>query len=141
MTAWWMEYLGKPWQAAPAPPDSYNCGELVREIYRKHLSIEMAPIPADALDLRQCVAAMAGGRYGLSPLPPENDPREFDVVFLARAKYDDHCGLAVNTGEGLMILHCQRGAGVLLDSPFDLAVRGYRRLSWYRHSEIGGAHA
>lgn len=136
MNNWWQKYLGKPWQAAPGPPESFNCGELVRHIYRERRGIEMVPIEADASDLRQCIEGMDCRPYGLRPLTEGESVRELDVVFMARNKYDDHCGLAVETAEGLMTLHCQQGAGVLLDSVFDLESRGYRRFKWRRHEEL-----
>lgn len=136
MNSWWQKYLGRPWQAAPTPPTNFNCGELVRHIYREQHGIEMAPIEADASDLRQCIEGMDCRPYGLGPLAEDEPVKELDVVFMARNKRDDHCGLAVLTAEGLMVLHCQQGAGVLLDSVFDLGSRGYRRLKWCRHEEL-----
>lgn len=136
MGNWCLKYLGKPWQVAPTPPDSFNCGELVRHIYREKQGIEMAPIEADASDLRQCVEGMDYQPYRLIRLPEGELVRELDVVFMARNRHDDHCGLAVETGEGIMVLHCQQGSGVLLDSAFDLKSRGYRRLKWCRHEEL-----
>lgn len=132
MNEWWQSYISKPWLANPDPPVSYNCGELVRYIYREHLGIDLAPIAADASDLRQCIGAMSGSMYGLTRLEPDQYPGQYDVAFMSRAKFDDHCGLAVETSDGLMILHCQQGAGVVLDTPFELMVRGFRQVRWFR---------
>lgn len=135
MSAWHEKYLGRPWKAAPDPPHSYNCGELLRAVHRD-LGIETLPIAADASDLRQCVEGMKGGRYGLEPVGTDRQPKEYDSVFMARAAFLDHCGIAVQTVEGLMVLHCLQGGGVVLDSLADLRGRGFNRFFWHRHKEL-----
>ena len=136
MNEWWKQYLGKPWEAVPNPPHSYTCGELLRAVHLEMFGIETAPILADALDLRDCIMAMKGERYGLRPLDTDEKPREFDSVFMARVKYVDHVGIGVQTTDGLLVLHCLRGAGVVLESPGELRGRGFRRLDWFRHQEL-----
>jgi cell wall-associated NlpC family hydrolase len=139
MTAWYEKYLGKPWVAVPNPPESYTCGELVRAVYRDRLGIYMAAILADPMCLRECVQAMTPDRYGLRPLTQEEHPQEYDVVFFRRAKREDHVGIAVQTADGLMIMHCQQYAGVTLDSPAELLGMGMARsLHWFRHKEYKG---
>lgn len=133
---WWLKYLGKPWRPIPAPPHSFTCGELLRAAYRDGFGLDVPEIIADPLILRDCVTAMTPGRYGLRPLGPDEEPREFDAVFMARVKYDHHVGLGALTGEGLMILHCLEEAGVVLESPADLRGRGFQRLSWYRQTGL-----
>lgn len=135
---WWEAYMGKPWKAVPNPPDSYTCGELVREILRERCGIETPEVLANAAVLRECVRAMQPDRYGLRPLCPDEKPEEYDVVFMIRATREDHVGIAVETGEGLMILHCQQGVGVTWDSPAELLGTGVRRMSWYRHRALDG---
>lgn len=132
MSEWWLKYLGRPWAAVPNPPASYTCGELLRAVYRDEFGVDTAHILADPLVLRDCVAAMVPERHGLYPLQPGQAPIEFDAVFMARVKYDNHVGIAAQTTEGLMVLHCMQGAGVVLESPGELAGRGFRRLHWYR---------
>ena len=135
--AWYEQYVGKPWEAVPNPPVSYTCGELVRAVYRDVLSIDSAEILADALDTRSCILAMTPERYGLRPLVSGEMPKEFDVAFMLRAEMKDHVGIASQTMDGLMILHCQRGCGVTMDTVAELRGAGFRRMLWYRHTSFG----
>jgi hypothetical protein len=136
MKNWWERYLGKPWRPQPEPPASYTCGELLRTVHRDLFGIEAAEILANPLSLRQCVEAMTPERFGLRPLTAGERPVEFDSVFMARVKYEDHCGIGAQTADGLLILHCQQGVGVVMDSQAELMGQGFRHLTWYRHREL-----
>lgn len=138
---WYENYVGKPWSGVPEPPHSYTCGELVRAVHRDQLGIDSAAILADAFKLKSCIRAMVPERYGLQPLQADQSPQEYDVVFLMRASMQDHVGIAVQTMDGLMILHCQQGAGVILNSIAELRGTGFRHMMWYRHKDITGATA
>ncbi len=135
---WWLEYLGKPWAAAPNPPASYNCGELVRAVHRDLCGIDSPAIPVtNAGNRLQCVRAMRPEFFGLEPLPQNTVPRALDVAFLGRRTYLAHCGLAVETGEGLRVLHCPEAAcGVSLDSLMELRVAGFPAVRWFRHRNM-----
>lgn len=136
MNPWYEQYIGKPWKSAPSPPLTFNCGELIRHIYKHNLAIELAEIDADAANLKECIANMRPSIFGLHPLLPDEKPKEFDCAFFARASYEDHCGMAVQTLDGLMILHCMQGLGVVLESPLEAKARGFRTISWYRHKGL-----
>ena len=136
MSLWWERYMGKPWAAVPEPPQSYTCGELVRAVLRERCGIETPEVLANAAVLRECVAAMQPDRYGLRPLLAGEQPREYDVAFMMRASMQDHVGIGVTMPDGLVILHCQQGAGVTWDSPAELLGTGYRRICWYRHRAL-----
>ena len=131
MNNWHLKYLGKKWVAAPKPPLNYNCSELARYIYKAELNIELPMVTVDAMNIKQCVETMGDYVHNLRPLLWNETPREYDVAFMARTKFYDHCGVGVDTSEGLMILHCQQDIGVVLESVFDLQER-YKKISWYR---------
>jgi hypothetical protein len=133
--AWWEEYLGKPWASVPKPPQSFTCGDLARYILKDRLGVDTVPVYADPAILRQCVDNL--DRPELYNLEPATAPlRPFDLAFMTRVRRHNHLGIAVQTTEGLMILHCQRGSGVVLDSSVELLSIGYRRISWFRHREV-----
>ena len=44
---WHEEYLGKPWVQNPNPPHSFNCGELVRHVYKRFLGHDSPMLLAD----------------------------------------------------------------------------------------------
>lgn len=132
---WYEQYIGKPWVASPAPPVSFNCGELLRHVH-KELGIETATIKADAISLRECVDNMRPEIFGLRALKEDESAQTFDCAFFARAKYEDHCGIAVETCDGLLILHCLQGVGVVLENAYEALARGFRDINWYRHKEL-----
>lgn len=137
MTPWHEKYIGKPWEAAPRPPESFNCGELLRYVHLHELGIETPEIEADVNDLKQCVMNMRPEVFGLRPLAEGEAVQEFDCAFFARAaRYEDHCGLAAITTDGLLILHCLRIAGVVLERPIEALARGFKEISWYRHKRF-----
>ena len=49
----------------------------------------------------------------------------------------DHIGIAVQTPEGLMIMHCMQVAGVILETEAEiLGTTGARSIEWRRHKDI-----
>lgn len=135
---WYLDYLGKPWKASPNPPESYNCGELVRSIYRDLFDIETSAIPvSNAQSALQCARAMKPEIFDLLPLPENIEPQEFDVCFMGRKSLMGHCGIAVETGEGLQILHCPEApCGVTLQKPIELKYSGFPLIRWFRHKDF-----
>lgn len=135
---WFYKYLGKPWQAVPNPPESYNCGELVRTVYRNECNIELPAILIDnARNRRQCIEAMKPDLFGFLPLSEVATHNNFDLILLGRRKQLSHCGLIVNTPDGERILHCPESAcGVCLDSYLELMIAGFPFVSIYRHKSF-----
>lgn len=138
---WWLAYLGKPWAADPNPPASYNCGELARAVHRDLCGIDSPPIPVtDAGSRLQCVRAMRPDLFGLEPLAETDSPRALDVAFMGRRACLAHCGMAVETDEGLRVLHCpEASCGVALDSLLELRFSGFPRVRWFRHRDMDRA--
>ncbi len=131
--AWYEKYIGKPWAKAPNCIDEYNCGELVRCVFRELFGIETAPIIADAGRYSSVVKAMQPHVYDLVPVQGR-EPQELDIAFFVQGTRQNHVGVAVQTTEGLMIMHCLDHIGVKLDSPFQIiGMDGYRKLHWYIH--------
>lgn len=138
---WWTDYLGKPWEAVPNPPESYNCGELVRAVHRDMAGIDSPAIPvSDARSGRECLRAMQPDLFGLVPIAENEPPRSLDVAFLGRAGRLAHCGVAVETTEGLRVLHCpQSASGVVLDDLHELHFSGFPVARWFRHKDMTDA--
>lgn len=135
---WYLDYLGKPWKASPNPPDSYNCGELVRSIYFDLFGVKTSAIPvANAQSPLQCARAMKPEIFDLLPLPENEEPQEFDVCFMGRKTLLGHCGIAAMTNEGLRILHCPESAcGVTINSPIELNFMGFPYIRWFRYKDF-----
>jgi hypothetical protein len=133
---WYEEYIGKPWKAQPSPPDSFNCGELLRHVYLDRLGIEAHEIHADALNLSERVKSFTAAVFGLRPLGDGEPKKEFDCAFMRKTRYEDHCGVAVRTADGLLILHCLQRLGVVLESPLEVMGQGFRHINWYRYKDF-----
>lgn len=135
---WYLKFLGRPWQANPNPPESYNCGELIRSIYREFLGIDLNAIPiSNAESSLQCARAMRPEIYDLFPLSENENPKQFDICFMGRKTLLGHCGLAVDTNEGLRILHCpEAGSGVVIDSILELKFAGFPSIKWFRYKDF-----
>lgn len=118
---WYERLINKPWKGIPDPPRSFNCGELIRYAYKKRLNIELPPIYADGENLRQSILNMSEPElYGFEQVVPREQIRPFDVCILQRNVRRDHVALVVETQIGLMYLHCVNGAGVILESMFEI---------------------
>jgi len=136
MAMWHEAYLGKPWSGTPNPPESFNCGELVRYFYAVDSGYSCLPIPVpDARNLRDCVEAMNPSYFGLVPV--EGEPQDKDAVFLSKRRMMDHCGLAVIDRGRLYILHCSQRGGVQLSTPGELRAQGWTGFSWWRRPANG----
>lgn len=124
---WHEQYLGKPYDHNPHPPHSFNCGELLRHVYRQYLGYDAPLVLADTRDLRSCIKDVAHmDRY--ATFHTVAVPRDFDVAVMARNGPADHVGLYV----GGDILHCLPKVGVALDSAFALGVMGWRHIHYLR---------
>lgn len=136
---WYDEYIGKPWRAVPDPPESYTCGELCRHILQTRCGLNVPQILVDARDHRERVSGMKDpSRYALVPLPENCPPQEYDIVYFQRGLFQRHVGIAINTVEGVKIMHCVEGSGVITDTPGELLGTGTTKLHWYRHSALEG---
>jgi hypothetical protein len=129
---WFETYIGKAWEAVPSPPRSYNCGELARRVIFERTGVDTNEIRSDARNLSERVKAFDPGAFGLRLLGEKESKREYDCVFMGKGRYDDHCGVAVETKDGFLVLHCLQSLGVVLETPREIVNHGFRRLTWYR---------
>jgi hypothetical protein len=138
---WHEHYLGKPWDRTPNPPQTYNCGELIRAVHLDLFGIDSPAIAvSDAGKLKDCIRAM-DAEYGLYRIIDGRSPREFDVVFLGKGRFTDHCGIMARTTDGLLVLHCMQGAGTCLDSLTELTAMGFTKQFFARHPLVDAALA
>lgn len=133
---WYEKLINRPWAGRPRPPYSFNCGELIRYIYRKRLGIEMPAVWADGNSLRQSIVNMNQPQvYGFHPCEPPYRP--FDICIMKRSVRRDHVALIVQTSVGLLFLHCIQGAGVVLENEFEIkATTGNDFMEYQRHNLV-----
>jgi len=132
MTMWHEEFLGRPWAGAPEPPETFNCGEFIRYVYRRDLGHECLPVPVpDARNLHDCLKAMQPDYFDL--VPAKDPLQDRDAVFMSRGRFMDHCGLLVMLPNGDRgILHCSQQGGVQLSSFLEMRQQGYTSFSFWR---------
>ena len=132
MRGWHEAYIGKPWASPPEPPRSFNCGELLRHVYRIHLGLETPPIVADPGNARSCARDIRNlRRYG--DFYEVAMPRDFDLALMGLGLHKTHVGLVA----GECVLHCVEGAGVLLEDIFAMLCLGWK-MRFMRH--VGAGH-
>lgn len=134
---WYEELVGKPWAAHANPPESFNCGELIRYVHKLRFGINTNPILADGSKIRECVKNMSMPEfYDLVPCD-YSVRRPFDIALLMRFVRRDHIAVLVQTPQGLQFLHCVQGAGVILETQFEMETStGCRFIEWFRHKDV-----
>ena len=125
---WHEQYLGKPWKSPADPPNSFNCGDFVRWVFKERFGYDAPILLANTEDLRSCIRDIRGiGRYADFE-PVTGEPQDFDIALMARGTEEDHIGVCV----GSDILHCRPGVGVFLDDVFTLRNMGWRKIRFIR---------
>lgn len=128
MIFWHEEYLGIPWSHNPDPPRSFNCGELLRHIYKKHFGYDAPLILADTKDIRSCIRDVENiKRY--AEFYEVEVPKDFDIAVMSKGGRPNHVGICAY-GD---ILHCHsKISGVTLDSIISLCAMGWSKISYLR---------
>jgi cell wall-associated NlpC family hydrolase len=105
------KYIGRPWVAT-----GFNCFELVREVYRNELGVDLPVCGVDGADLLAVGKAFLNSDLKKSFKKIET-PVHLCVAAMraANSKHESHCGVFLKMPDGEKILHNWRGAGVLLE--------------------------
>lgn len=122
-------YLGRPWVAT-----GFNCFDLVREVYRCELGIDIPDAGVDA-SLPRVVARAFQSHELRASFKKIEVPVHLSVVAM-RDRYsecDGHCGLFIDLPGAPSVLHNQRNAGVLLEPVNRLAWRNLIISGYYEY--------
>lgn len=122
-------YLGRPYV-----PGRYDCADLVVDVAREQLGLEVA-LPGRAASLRARDAQIETLTTALAH--PVDTPAEGDVVLMRaigrRHPVGRHVGVWVHPpGHPPHVLHCAAGAGTCLHPAAGLDARGYEVTGVYR---------
>lgn len=130
MSHWASQYIGRRWEAGADGPDSFDCWQFVRYVYRHHYNIELPLVPVDPDDLRAVMEAF-NGHEERTNWQQVQTPADGDVVLMARRGKAAHVGIYIS--EGLMrgVIHCRKGAGVIFDR-VSVVKEGFPKLEYYR---------
>ena len=110
----------------------------MRSVHLDFAEIDSPAIPVEnAYSRIDCIKAMQPDVFGLVPLSENEQVQTLDVAFMGRKNQLAHCGIVIETVEGLRILHCQQSAsGVALDDLLSLKMMGFPVVRYFRHVHL-----
>ena len=126
------QLLGKPWISGARGPDSFDCWGVLFWIYSEHLRISVPEYPgidASNAGLTETLMTEAAEGDGWIAL---DAPMHVCTVTMSRTDRVGHVGMFLDVDGGL-VLHCQRGVGVVIHSISDLKhLLRFSQLGWFR---------
>lgn len=138
---WAAELVGSKYELGSAGPFQFDCWGLLCFVYKNRFGIDLNWDPCLSGASGVCVARAIVQSVASHDWGAVGHPDDGDAVLLgsARAKHAHHVGVYVaqqSPASGL-VLHAERQAGVVADSPLKLRLRGYRVFGHYRHKQHG----
>lgn len=132
MTHWAAHYIGLPWQYGGSGPDAFDCWGFIRTVQREHFSVDIPAIPAPSTwgEAREAISNNEERQNWTRVL----DPREGDLVLMARNRYPVHIGIFILANDTRGVLHCMQHSGVVFNSLPSLKVSGWGALTYYRRA-------
>lgn len=109
-------YLGKSWS------NDFDCWALCREFYQRELGINLAVVPVNSADLRDCIRTLAASSYRAEfvqlshPVP--------GCIAEMGAGRPSHVGIYLET-PGPRVLHNFYGGGVVCEPKPQLPIIAY----------------
>lgn len=130
MKHWATDLIGMPYARHGRGPDAYDCLGFFALVQRLHYGV-ILDIDTTPENLPSMLAAIheSDERRRWTPV---DKPQDGDAVLMARNRVPVHIGtwvIANNTGG---VLHCAEPAGVLYQTPQNLRMSGWGRISFYR---------
>ncbi len=126
---WITKYLSKPWING-----QQDCWQLVRDVYREQLNIELPQIVVNAEKLREVITAMES-TTNLSDWQPIEQPGHWSLVFWSQLTRPSHVGIYLDI-DGGRILHNTQRTGVVCQSVHDMSLQGWCNPRYYRHKKL-----
>ena len=122
---WSAAWLGQAWH-----PTENDCWMFARRVWAQQFGWQVPAVGVEALDLRAVLAACAQ-HPERAAWQPVTTPEEGDAVLIGKGRIASHVGVWTNANGGA-VLHCQRGAGSVLQCPAALAMLGWKKLEFHR---------
>ena len=125
---WTEAYLGRPWEAG-----SYDCADLVRDVVRDRLSVEIT-LPSEREWRRMPPERVA--ELGAEWTVATKSPREHDAVLMrvlgSRRSLGSHIGVYAEVGLEGWVLHNLAGTGAIFTPLRRLATVNLELVGYYR---------
>lgn len=129
--AWVGDYIGRAWVSGAQGPDTFDCWGFVRFIQQTHFGRALPAVDFNAHSLKDCMATCLDQREK-SYWRQVEYPVHGDCVLMSQGKQPSHVGLWVTLPECNAVLHCVKGAGVVLSTLQHLHMMGYQVLGTYQ---------
>ena len=125
--AWAVPYIGRPWVNG-----TQDCWQLVRDVYREQLDVELPAIVIDASNLRAVLTTLREHPH-LKEWQEIDQPEHLCMVFFAGGKEPSHVALYLDY-DGGRYLHNYQGAGTTCQTLTDADAAGWHNPRYYRYS-------
>lgn len=122
-------YIGLPWEAGAAGPESWDCMAFVREVQGRYFGVAMPAITIPDYDDKRMLVGMVNSHVENEHWRPVPSPAHGDLV-LVRSPV--HYGIYLDV-DGGGVLHCVRGQGVVWTKNTSWALSGFGRRQYLRH--------
>ena len=126
---WITTYLGQPWING-----QQDCWQLVRDVYRNQLQIDLPQIVVDAKNLRAVLTEMESSPH-LSDWISINKPEHWSLVFWSQHTRPSHVGVYLNV-DGGRILHNTQRTGTVCQPVHDMSQQGWCHPRYYRYRKL-----
>jgi cell wall-associated NlpC family hydrolase len=131
MNSWVADYIGREWVSGAQGPQAFDCWGFVRFIQRAHFNRQLPMVNFNAHSIKDCMTTCIA-ESTQSYWQAVDAPLHGDCILMSQGKQPSHVGLWVTLPEGDAILHCVKGAGVVLSSLVHLKMMGYYILGAYQ---------
>jgi len=127
MEHWSLKYREAKWT------DQTDCLHWFRKISEEQFGRTVPE--CNAIDyqhhLRSTIKVMRGNIAEMFGYEETNTPSEGDAVFLSQGKLEHHIGMVIFLRKKLYVLHVLDGAGMVVSDLMDLAMNGWKILSYW----------
>lgn len=121
------QYIGLPWAAGAQGPAAYDCMAFFRHVQAAHFGVQVPQIIAPDYDDPTQLAAMFGEHEERARWHRIAEPRHGCAVIVHRPM---HIGTWLDV-DGGGVLHCVRGAGVVLTPDAAWQFSGFGRREFF----------
>jgi hypothetical protein len=132
MTHWALRYIGKPWAAGTAGPDTFDCWGLVVEVQKQLFNRTLETVYIAPDDLRGLIQALEHHPFR-KEWEITQTPHEGDVVLLRQSRHPVHVGVWLEV-DGGGVLHATRSWGVIFQRIPELNLSGWQIENIYTYT-------
>lgn len=137
MKHWASDLIGRPWSPEGTGPESFNCWNLVRHVYKDQLGLDLPLLQIGKAYNEEALRDLCttGTWNHVGQYRANNRPRQWDIV-LCWCDGLRHVGVMIDCDHQTLLLHCVGGeemnVGVVLDDLEFASARGFHNFEAWR---------